>query len=93
MEDVKERKIIMWLMILTTRYESILKVTIWNGADKFMSVKIHVLKKVSASKLDSGIHKYSAKQNIAILPLSACAIKLKGTLMQVWKSPYMFAFI
>ena len=48
-----------------------------------MSVKIHVLKKISASKLDSGIHKYSAKQNIAILPLSACALKLKGTLMQV----------
>ena len=38
-------------MILTARYESNSKATVWNGSEKFMSVKTHVLKKASAAKL------------------------------------------
>ena len=70
--------ILMSLIILTTRYESNLKVTVWNGSEKFMSVKIHVLKKASVPpwkfpwfpKIYSGIRRYSLKQIIAILFLS-----------------------
>ena len=47
MENVKERKIIMWLMILIARYDSNLKVIVRNGSKKFMSVKCDVLKKAS----------------------------------------------
>ena len=32
-------------MILTTRYENNSEATVWNGSEKFMSVKIHVLRK------------------------------------------------
>ena len=44
-----ERKIIMWFMILTKRYESNLKATVWHGSEKFISVKIHVLKEASVA--------------------------------------------
>ena len=33
----------MWLMILTTRHESDPKGTVWNGSEKFMSLKKDLL--------------------------------------------------
>ena len=39
----------MWFMILTKRYESNLKGTVWHGSEKFISVKIHVLKEASVA--------------------------------------------
>ena len=38
-------------MILTTKYESNPKAIVWDGSEKFMPVKIHVLKKTSVAKL------------------------------------------
>ena len=73
-------------MILTTKYESKLKVTVSNGSEKLMSVKIHVLKKASVAKLYNGIHRYSAKRNIAILCLSAAALILKACILYSYSS-------
>ena len=47
-ENTKEK---LWFMILTTRYESNPEAIVWNGSEKFMSVKIHVLEKTSVAKL------------------------------------------
>ena len=52
----------MWFMILNTRNESNPEKTAWNGSEKFMSVKIHVLTKASIAKLYSGSRRYFAKQ-------------------------------
>ena len=38
-------------MILTTRYERNPKTVFWENSEKFMSVKVHVLKKASVAKL------------------------------------------
>ena len=38
-------------MILTTRYEGNPKAIVWNGSEKFMSIKIHILEKASIAKL------------------------------------------
>ena len=38
-------------MILITRYESNPKATVWDGSEKLMSVKTHVLKKPPAAKI------------------------------------------
>ena len=48
-------------MIHATRYESN-PATVWNGSEKLMPVKIHVLKKTYVVKLCSGTHRYFAKQ-------------------------------
>ena len=40
----------MSFMILTNRYESNPKAIVWNGSEKFMPVKIHILK-MSVAKL------------------------------------------
>ena len=45
------RKIIKWYMILTARYASNPKPTVWNGSEKLIYVKIDVLKKASVPKL------------------------------------------
>ena len=48
------------------------KATFWNGSEKLMSVKIHVIKKTYVVKLYSGIHRYFAKQRkIGIIYLVA----------------------
>ena len=47
-------------MVLTTRYDSNLKATVWNGCENFISIKFHVLKKASVPS--SGIRRYFAKQ-------------------------------
>ena len=52
----------MWFVILTTRYKSNPKSTVWNGSEKLMSVKIYVHKKASVAKIYSGIRKYFVKQ-------------------------------
>ena len=59
MENVKERKIIMWLMILIARYDSNLKVIVWNGSKKFMSVNVMCLKKHLLPKFHISIRRYS----------------------------------
>ena len=38
-------------MILITRYESKPKAIVWNGSEKFMSMKITFVKKTSVTKL------------------------------------------
>ena len=38
-------------MILTARYESNPKAIVWNGSEKFMSVKIHGFEKKSVAKI------------------------------------------
>lgn len=52
----------LWFVILTTRYKSNPKSTVWSGSEKLMSVKIHAHKKVSIAKIYSGIRKYFVKQ-------------------------------
>ena len=49
-------------MILTTKYESNPNVTVWNGSENFIFVKIYGLKEASVAKLYSGIRKYFARQ-------------------------------
>ena len=57
-----ERKIIIWFMILTTRYESNPEATVWNDSEKFMSVKNHILKKHLLPNFTSGIRREFAEQ-------------------------------
>ena len=60
--EKSERKIIMWFIILATRYDSNSKAAIWNVSEKFMSVKIHVPKKASVVKLFNDVHTYFGRQ-------------------------------
>ena len=66
------RKVIMWFLILTARNESNPKATAWDGSEKFISVKFHVLKKAYVAKLYNGICRYFAKQiEIGLVYLAA----------------------
>ena len=59
----------MWFMILTASYESNPKAIVWNGSEKFMSVKVHILKKTSVAKLFKHIENknWSARSTFAAL--------------------------
>ena len=51
----------MRFIILTTSYKSNPKETVWNVSEKFISVKIDILKKVPAAKFHSAIRRYFTK--------------------------------
>ena len=67
MENMKEKlSFDLWLSLLdmkaTLKHGFMPKATVWNDSEKFMFVKIHVLKKAYVAKLYSGFRRYFAKQ-------------------------------
>ena len=61
MESMKEKlSCNLWFSLPDMKVSN--SATVWNGSEKFMSVKINVFKKASVTKLYSGIRIYFAKQ-------------------------------
>ena len=61
MESMKEKlSCNLWFSLPDMKVSN--SATVWNGSEKFMSVKIHVFKKAPVAKLYSDIRIYFAKQ-------------------------------